>query len=161
MKKLRLTFRCEVEIEAPSYADAMQKFYGISLFSDEATENGAEFVEMVSVEDGDTYEDVTDRTDSYRTYDDTQIYLDVNEREGVLPLVDEIFLIKAKSDNHYKEYHDKANGLYAFSIPHISQYEDEDFAEELVDELNELAEKTGAGACWYVGDIDEEYVFVE
>ena len=57
-----------------------------------------------------------------------------------------------------KAYHDdRANEYIAVSVDLPSR--DEAFA--LVDRLNDISVNAGGDADWYVGDEDEEYVYVE
>ena len=56
--KVRITFRSEIVLEGNDLEDVANKWSGIPLFSDEATANGAEFIELVSVEDADTCKDL-------------------------------------------------------------------------------------------------------
>lgn len=51
----------------------------------------------------------------------------------------------------YAYFEDNANGYLAFAL----DLENRDQAFEFVDILNEIGEP-----CWYVGDENEEYVFV-
>jgi hypothetical protein len=57
--------------------------------------------------------------------------------------------IKSLVGDEYRYYDDKANDYFAIAL-----LVDFDTADTLVDELNEINE------CWFVGDPDEEYVFV-
>jgi len=58
----RITFRGEVYIESESLQQAKEKWEDLTLFSDEAKENySADFVELESVENADTYEDLTSK----------------------------------------------------------------------------------------------------
>ena len=56
----------------------------------------------------------------------------------------------------YKFCEDLANELVAFAL----EFDDDDKADELVTQLNEICESKGMEASWYLGDPDEEYVFV-
>jgi hypothetical protein len=57
-----------------------------------------------------------------------------------------------------KAYHDdRANEYIAIAVDIPNR--DEAFA--LVDRLNEISVNAGGDADWYVGDEDEEYVYVE
>lgn len=63
---VRITFRSEVYIEADSLKEARQKWESCELFSDEAKKLSADFIEIDSIEDGDTYDDLTSEWD--KTY---------------------------------------------------------------------------------------------
>ena len=90
-----------------------------------------------------------------RTYDDTQIF-----KEGLQVTTEELDSLKSLTEGKdYRYYDDTANGIYAFSFNH-SQRNDEDFGMGIVNALNDLAEKKGDYGCWFLGDLDEEYVFV-
>ena len=58
-KKFRITFRSEVNIEADDIDEARKKWEQIDLWSDEALNNSADFIEVVSVED-EKYNDLTE-----------------------------------------------------------------------------------------------------
>lgn len=55
---VRLTYRAEVYIEADTLAEARDKWESMDLFSNEAMKHNASFVELVSVEDEETYKDL-------------------------------------------------------------------------------------------------------
>lgn len=55
---LRLTCRAEVYIEADTLAEARDKWESMDLFSNDAMKHNAAFVELVSVEDEETYKDL-------------------------------------------------------------------------------------------------------
>ena len=58
-KKVRITFSTEVYINGKDLAEIKDKWENLPLFSAEAVEEAdADFVELVSVEDADTYEDI-------------------------------------------------------------------------------------------------------
>lgn len=58
--KLRFTFRCSITIEGEDIDEIRRKWENVSLFSKEAEEEyGAEYVNLVSVEDED-FEEYTD-----------------------------------------------------------------------------------------------------
>lgn len=57
-----------------------------------------------------------------------------------------------------RAYHDdRANEYIAVTV----SLTDRDEAFALVDRLNDLSVNAGGDADWYVGDEDEEYVYVE
>ena len=56
----RITYRSEIIVKGDNLAEIKQKFESMNLTSKEG--NG-QFVEMVSVEDYDTYRDITDEWD--------------------------------------------------------------------------------------------------
>lgn len=64
-------------------------------------------------------------------------------------------VIKETVGNDYRTYDDKANDLYAIAIPL-----NDDNADNLVQRLNELCENEDEW-CWYLGDTEEEYVFID
>lgn len=58
----RITFRSEIYIEGKDISDIEDKFQNIPLFSADAIEKyGAEFIEVVSVEDADSNKDLTNK----------------------------------------------------------------------------------------------------
>ena len=58
----RITFRSEIYIEGKDISDIEDKFQNIPLFSADALEKyGAEFIEVVSVEDADSNKDLTNK----------------------------------------------------------------------------------------------------
>lgn len=58
----RITFRSEIYIEGKDIGDIEDKFQNIPLFSADALEKyGAEFIEVVSVEDADSNKDLTNK----------------------------------------------------------------------------------------------------
>ena len=61
--ELRIRFSSEIYIEGKSIDDIRNKWEGIPLFSNEALECGAEFINLDSAErtDDNSYKDVTDR----------------------------------------------------------------------------------------------------
>lgn len=97
MKRVRITFRSEVIIEGNTLNEINEKWQNLPLFSNDAEECGAEFIEVVSTEDAETYEEVnldecddevTDRNgvkisigDSVRWYDNREHYATSEEYE--------------------------------------------------------------------------------
>lgn len=61
--------------------------------------------------------------------------------------------VKALVGDNYRYCDDQANGYFAIALPMV----DYDTADQLVNELNNMLDDE---QCWYVGDPDEEYVFV-
>lgn len=59
MKTVRITFRSEITIEGDSLADIKKKFEEMPLFSKEANQVQASFIEINSVEDANTLEDIS------------------------------------------------------------------------------------------------------
>lgn len=57
--KVRITFKSEIVIEGKDLGEVKAKFEEIPIFSSAALENNAEYIETVSVEDNDTYEDLS------------------------------------------------------------------------------------------------------
>lgn len=55
---VRIRFAAEVYIEADSVQEARDKWENLPLFSPEALENSAEFIETEAIEDGDTSADI-------------------------------------------------------------------------------------------------------
>ena len=68
---VRVTFRSEVYIDASSVAEAKEKFEAMELYSEKAKkEMSADYIEIDSIEDGDTYDDLTEEWDkAYQPYD--------------------------------------------------------------------------------------------
>lgn len=91
---------------------------------------------------------INESDECYRVYDCSEIFKDFDEGGKVTQ--NELNIIKKYSPD-YKEYEDEANGYTAFAL----NFFDEDKAFDLVDELNNISNG------WYVGDKDEEYVFVD
>ena len=59
----RITFRSEIYIESENLEQIARKWEGIDLFSEEANKCSACEIEVVSVEDGETYKDIKDEFD--------------------------------------------------------------------------------------------------
>ena len=59
MKTVRITFRSEITIEGDTLADVKKKFEEMTLYSGQAINNGANFIEVNSVEDANTLEDLS------------------------------------------------------------------------------------------------------
>lgn len=88
-----------------------------------------------------------------RTYNCSEIF---KETETGLLTMKEVDAIQRVSPS-YKFCEDLANGIVAFAL----DFKDEEKADELVDTLNEICESKGMPCDWYLGDEDEEYVFVD
>lgn len=58
-KTYRIVFTSEVYVKAETLGEAKTKFEGMPLFTDEAKEGGAEFIDIACVEDGEDYKDLT------------------------------------------------------------------------------------------------------
>lgn len=58
--KVRITFRSEVYISGRSINEIRNKWEDLSLYSDEARRCKADFVELVSAEDANTFRDLSD-----------------------------------------------------------------------------------------------------
>ncbi len=58
--EVRITFRSEIVVEGNDLEDVKQKFEGLNLCTKEGNGN---FVELVSVEDNDTYRDLMEEWD--------------------------------------------------------------------------------------------------
>ena len=56
--EVRITFRSEVIIKGDNLAEIRDKFEEMTLFSEEANKYDAAYMELVSVEDNNTYEDL-------------------------------------------------------------------------------------------------------
>lgn len=57
--KVRIRFAAEVFVEGENIKEVSEKWHALPIFTDEAVEeNGADFVEVESVEDSDTYEQI-------------------------------------------------------------------------------------------------------
>ncbi len=57
--RVRITFRSEISIEGKDLEEVVRKFEGMPLFSADALEEGsAEYIEMTSMDDEDTGEDL-------------------------------------------------------------------------------------------------------
>ncbi len=57
--KIRLTYRVEAFIEGDDMTDIKNKWHKQMPVPDDTEDIGFDFVEMVSIEDADTYEDMT------------------------------------------------------------------------------------------------------
>lgn len=90
-------------------------------------------------------------SNSSRVYDCSEIF---KEGENVEVSQREFDIIK-KYSPEYKCNDDKANGYFAIALDFL----DYDKAMELVDELNNI--DSSKPSEWFVGDEDEEYVFVD
>lgn len=90
-----------------------------------------------------------------RTYDDTQILKEHN------PVTEEelALLQKLAGDRKVVQYVDFANDFQAFSL-NYSQKEDDKWGMGIVDALNDIVDKNGEDGWWFLGDLEEEYVFV-
>ena len=86
-----------------------------------------------------------------RTYNCSEIF-----KEGITLTMKEVDAILISSPS-FKFYEDNANGIVAFAL----EYNDDEKADNLVDRLNQICESNGRPADWYLGDKDEEYVFVQ
>ena len=58
-KELRITFRAEVYLTGDNLDEIKQKWEDLPLFSADALDAHADYVELISVEDAETYEDLT------------------------------------------------------------------------------------------------------
>lgn len=85
---------------------------------------------------------------------DTQIYKTGEATEWEKHIID-----TCNPDVYKRVNDDNANGYYAVSLP-IDQNET-DIGEILVDLLNALAEYRKEKPQWYLGDPEEEYVFID
>ena len=56
--EIRITFRSEVFIKGETLADCAKQWEQMKLFSDEANQHDACSIELVSVEDAETYKDL-------------------------------------------------------------------------------------------------------
>lgn len=66
---VRITFRGEVYVEGETLTECKQKYEALKLFTDES---GASFIEECSVEDGETYKDMS------QEWADVDVYFDNN-----------------------------------------------------------------------------------
>ena len=57
--EVRICFRAEVTLSGDTLADIAKDYLVMNLLSQEALENGGEFIETLSVEKGGTHEDIT------------------------------------------------------------------------------------------------------
>lgn len=88
----------------------------------------------------------------YRVWADTQIF---KELAGGEVTDAELALLDKNAKDRYRWYRDEANGYIAFSFCDYDQKRDDTFGNNLVDALNKLGSD-----CWYLGNENEEYVFV-
>lgn len=58
--EVRITFRSEIFLDGKDMKEIVEKWESIQLFSGEAVAEGADFIEVDTVEDADTYDDVFD-----------------------------------------------------------------------------------------------------
>ena len=77
-------------------------------------------------------------------------------KKGMTLTMKEVHTIMTNSPS-FRFYEDNANGIVAFALG----YNDEEKASGLVDELNKSCEERGLKADWFLGDSEEEYVFVD
>ena len=68
--------------------------------------------------------------------------------------MEEVAVIK---DIYYRYFNDRANGYVAFALSNFYSRED---ADNFVDKLNDICVKLGEEPNWFLGDEEEEYVFV-
>ena len=61
----RITFRSEIYIEADTMDDIVEAWERIPLWSQEADSHNVDFVEVVSVEDANTYKDLTNEFNEF------------------------------------------------------------------------------------------------
>lgn len=59
--EVRVKFTADVYIEGNSIEDIKNKWEGMDLFSEEAKSHGAEFGEVLIVDDAETYEDLMEK----------------------------------------------------------------------------------------------------
>lgn len=63
-KKVRITFKCEVYLEGEDMADVKEQWEDLPVFTADALEDAyAEILDVESVEDADTHEDLKDEFD--------------------------------------------------------------------------------------------------
>lgn len=58
--EVRITFRSEIFLDGKDMKEIVEKWENIRLFSGEAVAEGADFIEVDTVEDVDTFDDVFD-----------------------------------------------------------------------------------------------------
>jgi hypothetical protein len=58
--RVRITFRSEIYLEGDSLEEIRSEWESIDLYSEEALEHSADFVELVSADDVDTGEELED-----------------------------------------------------------------------------------------------------
>ena len=58
--EVRITFRSEIFLDGKDMKEIVEKWENIRLFSGEAVAEGADFIEVDTVEDADTYDDMMD-----------------------------------------------------------------------------------------------------
>ena len=63
--EVRITFKSELYIEGKDMKEIVEKWEGMELFSKEANYAGAYETAVVSVEDNDTYDDLTQEFEKY------------------------------------------------------------------------------------------------
>lgn len=59
--EVRITFRSEIYIKGKNLEEIRDKWIDVQLFSEEALKMDADYVELVSAEDADTYDDYSDK----------------------------------------------------------------------------------------------------
>ncbi len=64
MRKVRITFRCEDFISGETVDVIRSRWESLPIFSDEALKCQSEVVEVVSVEDAESYDDLSDEWNS-------------------------------------------------------------------------------------------------
>jgi hypothetical protein len=58
MVRVRVKFSAELVVEAETLEQAQEKWFAMSLFSEEAKDCGVEYSETISTKDDETYEDI-------------------------------------------------------------------------------------------------------
>ena len=58
--EVRITFRSEIFLDGKDMKEIVEKWENLRLFSGEAAAEGADFIEVDTVEDADTFDDVLD-----------------------------------------------------------------------------------------------------
>lgn len=91
-----------------------------------------------------------------RGLNDTQIFKELDNYGFKLSLEEYDLL---NSFGAYSYLLDAANSIWAFSF-RTPQEDNEDKVNELVDKLNDICLKNGEECNWYVGDVEEDYVYL-
>ena len=137
MKKIRLRFSAEIYIKAENIQEAREKWEGMQLFSQEALECEAEFIDFESIEDAETYKDISEEWDA----DPDEYEAESPELDKAIDYIrenmdeDDMAILKANMSKCYK----------AHLIPDDNVMD----CDVVIDLLNEYGEENGLEEDWW------------
>lgn len=96
-----------------------------------------------------------------RTHADTQIFKEFTYGEEIMSK-EEAQLLKEAGNSvaYFSNLQDDANEIFAASFS-VDQKENPTWGDNLVDKLNDICVEQGKEPKWFLGDADEDYVFVD